>query len=216
MSTSSLCAIIGDDDYLVRQRAKEVFDEWSKDFPDDLSREIIDGRADRVDDVERLLTEAKAATTTLSLFGGGKLVWINEANFINQSKTGGSQGAKNALENTKGFLQNLGDSKLLLSACPVHRGHAFVKWLQKHSDFQDLSKGVKEDRAFRRIVEDTAQGIGCIIRHGVLSNIWRGRLVPTPGLGVEETRKLASYIGKEGGEITEQMIIDLVPDFGEG
>ena len=62
MSTSSLCVIIGDDDYLVRQRAKEVFDEWSKDFPDDLSREIIDGRADRVDDVERLLTEAKAAS----------------------------------------------------------------------------------------------------------------------------------------------------------
>lgn len=215
MSTSSLCVIIGDDDYLVRQRAKEVFDEWSKDFPDDLSREIIDGRADRVDDVERLLSEAKAATTTLSLFGGGKLVWINEVNFINQSKTGGSQGAKNALENTKGFLQNLGDSKLLLSACPVHRGHAFVKWLQKHSDFQDLSKSEKEDHAFRRIVEDTAKELGVSFGTGALEYL-AGKIGSHPRLGVEETRKLGSYIGKEGGEITEQMIIDLVPDFGEG
>ena len=48
MSKDSLFAVLGDDDYLVRQRAKEIFDELCADFPDDLSREIIDGRADRV------------------------------------------------------------------------------------------------------------------------------------------------------------------------
>ena len=73
MSDSSLIAIIGDDDYLVRQRAKEVFEGLSPDFPDDLSREIIDGRADKVEIVEQILNEAKTACETLSLFGGGKL-----------------------------------------------------------------------------------------------------------------------------------------------
>ena len=131
MPLDSFCTVIGDDDYIVRQKAKEIFDEWAQDFPDDLSREIIDGRADRVDDVVRILGEAKAATTTLSLFGGGKLVWINEANFINQTKTGAAQGAKDALDSAKEFLEKLGDSKVILSACPVHRGHGFVKWLQK-------------------------------------------------------------------------------------
>ena len=33
-------------------------------------------------------------------------------------------------------------------------------------------------------------------------------------MGVEETRKLV-YLGAEGGEITEQMIIDMVPDLGK-
>ena len=89
MSENSLFAVLGDDDYLVRKRAKEIFDQHTEEFQDDLSREIIDGRADRVDDVERILQEAKSAGQTLSLFGGGKLVWINEANFINQTKKQG-------------------------------------------------------------------------------------------------------------------------------
>ena len=72
MSSNSLHAVLGDDDYLVRQRAKEIFDELCPEFPDDLSREIIDGRADRVDEVERILSEARSAGETLSLFGGGK------------------------------------------------------------------------------------------------------------------------------------------------
>ena len=41
-----------------------------------------------------------------------------------------------------------------------------------------------------------------------------GKIGAHPRLGVEETNKLASYLGTEGNEITEQMVIDLVPDFG--
>ena len=215
MQNGSLCAIIGDDDYIVRQKAKEVFDDWTKDFPDDLSREIIDGRADRVDDVLRILSEAKAATTTLSLFGGGKLVWINEANFINQNKTGAAKGAKDALEDAKAFLEKLEDSRVILSACPIHRGHGFVKWLQKNADFHDLAKNEKEDVAFRRLVEETASELEVKFAPGALDYL-AGKIGAHPRLGVEETRKLASFLGSEGNKITEQMIIDLVPDFGEG
>jgi len=215
MQNGSLCAIIGDDDYIVRQKAKEVFDDWTKDFPDDLSREIIDGRADRVDDVLRILSEAKAATTTLSLFGGGKLVWINEANFINQNKTGADKGAKDALEDAKAFLEKLEDSRVILSACPIHRGHGFVKWLQKNADFHDLAKNEKEDVAFRRLVEETASELEVKFAPGALDYL-AGKIGAHPRLGVEETRKLASFLGSEGNEITEQMIINLVPDFGEG
>lgn len=215
MQNGSLCAIIGDDDYIVRKKAKEVFDDWTKDFPDDLSREIIDGRADRVDDVLRILSEAKAASTTLSLFGGGKLVWINEANFINQNKTGAAKGAKDALEDAKVFLEKLEDSRVILSASPIHRGHSFVKWLQKNADFYDLAKNEKEDVAFRRLVEETASELKVKFAPGALEYL-AGKIGAHPRLGVEETRKLASFLGSEGNEITEQMIINLVPDFGEG
>ncbi len=215
MSKDSLYAVLGDDDFLVRQRAREIFDELCADFPDDLSREIIDGRADRVDEVERILGEAKSAGETLSLFGGGKLVWINEANFLNQSKTGAAQGSKDALENFKPFLENLGDGKFVLSACPVHRAHSFVKWLQKHSVYEDVSKNEKEDLAFRRLVEETARDLGVRFSPGALEYL-AGKIGAHPRMGVEETKKLASYLGEDGGEITEQLVIDLVPDFGEG
>ena len=140
MSSDSLHVVLGDDDYLVRQRAKEIYDDHCKAFPDDLSREIIDGRADRVEDVEKILNEARSACQTLSLFGGGKLVWINEANFLNQTKTGAAQGSKDALEAAKPFLENLGESKLILSACPIHRNHTFIKWLKDNSIYEDVPK----------------------------------------------------------------------------
>ena len=59
MAKESLLVVLGDDDYLVRQKAKELFDNLCEEFSDDLSREIIDGRADRVEDLERILQEPK-------------------------------------------------------------------------------------------------------------------------------------------------------------
>ncbi len=215
MSKESLFTVLGDDDYLVRQKAKEIFAQLLNEFPDDLSREIIDGRADRVDDVERILNESRSAGETLSLFGGGKLVWINEANFLNQTKTGAAQGSKEALESLKPFLTNLGETKLIFSACPVHRSHGFVKWLQKNSVYEDVAKNEKEDVAFRRLVQETAQDFGVRFSNGALEYL-AGKIGAHSRLGVEETKKLASYLGKDGGEITEEMVIDMVPDFGEG
>ena len=215
MSSDSLHAVLGDDDFLVRQRAREIFDDLAEAFPDDLSREIIDGRADRVDDVERILSEAKSACQTLSLFGGGKLVWINEANFLNQSKTGAAQGSKDALEACKPFLESLGESKLIISACPIHRNHQFIKWLQKISKYEDLAKQEKEEVSFRRLVEEAARECKVNFAPGTIEYL-AGKIGGHSRLGVEETRKLASYVGKEEDPITEELITQLVPDFGEG
>ena len=168
MSNASLISVVGDDDFIVRKRAKEIFEELADDFPDDLSREIIDGRADKVETVEHILQEAKSAGGTLSLFGGGKLVWINEVNFLNQTKTGSAQGTKDALEGIKPFLQNLEGSKVIISACPVHRNHTFVKWLQKNSSYEDVAKQEKEDVAFRRLVEESAKEFGVSFAPGAL------------------------------------------------
>jgi DNA polymerase-3 subunit delta len=215
MPPDSLHVILGDDDFLVRQRAREIFDDLAGEFPDDLSREIIDGRADRVDDVERILSEAKSACQTLSLFGGGKLVWINEANFLNQSKTGAAQGSKDALEACKPFLEKLSQAKLILSACPVHRNHQFIKWLQNNSKYEDIAKEEKGEASFRRIVEETARECSVDFAPGALEFL-AGKIGGHSRLGVEETRKLASYVGQEGSPITEELITELVPDFGEG
>ena len=67
MNGASLIAVVGDDDYVVRKRSKEIFDKLSEDFPDDLSREIIDGKADNVESVENKFLETKSALETLSL-----------------------------------------------------------------------------------------------------------------------------------------------------
>ena len=65
------------------------------------------------------------------------------------------------------------------------------------------------------MVEETAKECGVRFNSGALEYL-AGKIGAHPRMGVEETRKLATYLGAEGGEITEQMIIDMVPDFGEG
>ena len=215
MTDSSLTAVVGDDDYLVRRKSKEIFDSFMSDFPDELSREIIDGRAEKVEEVEFILQEAKSAGQTLSLFGGGKLVWINEINFLNQTKTGSAQGTKQALDSIKPFLENLGESKVLISACPVHRNHSFVKWLQKNASYEDVAKHEKGDASFRRTVEETAKELGVSFASGALEYL-AAKIASHSRLGVEETKKMATFLGKEGGEITEKVILEVVPDYGEG
>jgi len=215
MSSPSFYFIIGDDDFLVRQKAAEFFEALSDDYADDLSRDIIDGRADRVEDALRILKEAKASASTLSLFGGGKLVWINEVNFLNMGKTGAAQGTKIALEESKVFLEGLKDSKVIISASPVHRSHSFIKWAQKKSQFHDLSKNEKEDIAFRRLVLETASSMGVSIDPGAIECL-AGKIGYHPRLGAEEVRKLACFLGQSEDQITEKSVMDLVPEFGEG
>ena len=215
MSDGQLHAIVGDDDFLVRQKAKEIFDSLIEHYPDDLSREIVDGRADRVDDVELILKETRSAVETLSLFGGGKLVWLNEMNFLNQSRVGASQGAKDALETIKETFERLGeDNQVILSACPVHRNHSFVKWLQKSSRYEDVSKGEKGDAAFRRTVSDAAKEYGVSYAQGAVDML-AAKIGANTRLAAEETQKLATYLGTEETEITEQLVADMVPEFGE-
>jgi DNA polymerase-3 subunit delta len=215
MSPSSLYCVIGDDDFLVRQKAKEIYEELSRDFPDDLSREIIDGRAERVEDAERILKEAKAAAGTVSLFGGGKLVWLNEVNFLNVSKTGSAQGTKAALEDSKPILSKLGESKIVLSACPVHRSNGFIKWLQQNSTFVDVAKNEKQDLAFRRLIEETVQEFKVSITPGAVECL-AAKIASHPRLGVEEVKKMACYLGSQENQITEELVLEIVPDFGEG
>ena len=47
MSAKAFTFICGDDDYLVSERGKEWFAEQTKDIADDLSKEVVDGRAEQ-------------------------------------------------------------------------------------------------------------------------------------------------------------------------
>ena len=71
MSSPSIYCVIGDDDFTIRQKAQKFLINYVPNSYDELSREVIDGRADRVEDAERILKEAKLAAGTVSLFGGG-------------------------------------------------------------------------------------------------------------------------------------------------
>lgn len=216
MPEISIHAIVGDDDYLVRNRAKELHAELAENYPEEFSRETIDGKAERVEDALRILNEAKTATQTLSLFGDGKLVWLNEIDFLNQGRTGASESCKKALEEAKDHFTKLPEGvTLLISATPVHRTNSFYKWLQKNSAFEDLAtKNEKGNASFRRVVLDSAKSCSMEIAPEAVE-LLAAKIAGNLRLAAEEIRKLACYLGQESNLITEQHVAELVPEFGE-
>ena len=82
MSAKAFTFICGDDDYLVSERGKEWFAEQTKDIADDLSKEVVDGRAGNVAEVEDAINRFTSAVQTLSLFGDRKVVWLKDVNFM--------------------------------------------------------------------------------------------------------------------------------------
>ena len=74
MSEKAFTFICGDDDYLVSELGNEWFAKQSQGTMDDLSKEVVDGRAGNVADVQEIIRRFSSAVQTLSLFGDKKIV----------------------------------------------------------------------------------------------------------------------------------------------
>ena len=107
MSAKPFTFICGDDDYLVSEKGRAWFAEQTKDLMDDLSKEVVDGRAANVAEVEDAINRFTSAAQTLSLFGERKVVWLKDVNFLADSPTGRAQGTLDLLDNLKAVLEKL-------------------------------------------------------------------------------------------------------------
>lgn len=81
-SDAHFILVVGDDDFLVDREARARFEKLSADATDEMSREVIDGAAAKVADIESAMAAFLAATRTVSLFGGKKYVWLRNMNWL--------------------------------------------------------------------------------------------------------------------------------------
>ena len=124
MPAKAFTFICGDDDYLVAERGKAWFAERSKAIADDLSKEVVDGRAGNVAEVADAIARFTSAVQTLSLFGDRKVVWLKDVNFIANTQTGKAQGTLDLLDALKAVLETLDPAQVdvLITAQPVYKG----------------------------------------------------------------------------------------------
>ena len=74
--------ICGQDDFLVGRMGKKRFDELAGDTADEFSREIVNGFAANVDEVEAAVNRFREAVQTMPMFGGRRVVWLKDVNFL--------------------------------------------------------------------------------------------------------------------------------------
>ena len=207
--------VCGVDDFLVNRLGRTLFDEKTSAIEDDFGKEIIDGAVDNVAEVAAAVGRFREAVQTLPLFGDRKVVWMKDVTFLADSKTGRAEGTLEQVALLRGVLEEIDPEKveILITASPVDRRRREFKWLQEHGDFH-YAGDKKDDRAVYSLIAEEAQALGVKFTDGAVEMLV-AKIKSNTRMALEETRKLATYLGDEAGPIDESLVAELVPDFGD-
>lgn len=156
---SPLAMICGDDDFAVKQRARQLFQEWSAELGG-MDHETIEAGVSNSGEALRVLGRLREALQTLPFFGGGKVVWLRDCNFLGEERTASSAAVTEALaglaEELKHFAwQNV---RLLVSAGKVDKRKVFYKTLDKLGTVEIFSAWSADDRDWTERAETAARG----------------------------------------------------------
>ena len=138
VQTGNFFAIVGTDEGQVREQALKLYNELTGGNDDGFTHETLDGTADNSDAAHEICSTAVQALQTVPMFGGDKVVWLRNVNFLADSVTGRSQRTEEGVERLRNCLEEgLPDGvKLIISALGVDKRRAFWKFIQKEADVQ--------------------------------------------------------------------------------
>jgi len=209
--------LCGADDFLVGRLARERLDALAAEVPDEFAREVVNGFAGNVGETAAAVNRFREAVQTVAMFGGRRLVWLKDVNFLADSVTGRAEGTLRAVEDLQGVLAavNPAETLVLVSASPVDRRRSFPKWCEKQADFTLVGgDGEAGGEALAAVARAEAQGLGTRFEPGAVE-LLLAKVGANTRLLVEEVNKLAAYAG-EGEAITEAHVAELTPNAAEG
>ena len=215
--------ICGADDFLVGRLGKERFEALAAAITDEFARETINGFAANVGEVESAVNRFRDAVQTISMFGGQRVVWLKDINFLADTVTGRAESTLKLVEDLQQILEgvNPAETAVLITAAPVDRRRSFPKWAEKNADFSLV--GGDSDNAGEALVGVAlaeAKSLGARFAPNALE-LMLVKVGANTRLIVEETRKLATYVddpaSTAGGAVIEEAhVAELTPNVAEG
>ncbi|MGA2557843.1 MAG: DNA polymerase III subunit delta, partial [Verrucomicrobiota bacterium] len=132
MADSSVLLVCGEDEFSVKQRAREVFQQWSGQLGG-MDHEIIDASVNNSGEALKALAQLREALQTLPFFGSAKVVWLQNCNFLGDDRTASAAIVTEALGELAQELKTFRwDSvRLLVSAGKVDKRKSIYKALEK-------------------------------------------------------------------------------------
>ena len=209
--------ICGPDDFLVNRLGKERFEEMAREIADEFSREVLNGFAGNVGEVETAVNRFRESVQTISMFGGKRVIWLKDVNFLADTVTGRAEGTLKQVEDLQAILGTINpeETAVIVTAAPVDRRRAFPKWCEKTADFHLVggdSEGGAEALAGVVLAEARAQGV--TFGDGALQ-LLLAKVGANTRLLIEEVNKLTTYVG-EAAKIEEADVAELTPNVAEG
>lgn len=154
--SANLYAIVGTDEGMVKEEALLLHRDLTGGVDDGFTHETIDGVADNSDKAFEICSMTVQSLLTLPMFGGDKVVWLKNANFLADDITGRSERTLSGVESLKKVLESgLPDGvKFLLTASGVDKRRAFWKFIDSAMQVRVFDKidtsreGWEDDVAF--------------------------------------------------------------------
>src|SRR6184192_4090280 len=97
-AAAKVYAVVGSDDVEVKHTAAELAEKLKPAEAGDFGLEVIDGAADNAEQAAARIRSTIEALRTLPFFGGEKVVWLKNANFLADDQKGRSVSVQEALE----------------------------------------------------------------------------------------------------------------------
>ena len=163
-------SVLGSDESEVKRVARDLSVQLTPAGGGDFGLEVIDGVASHADDAEQRIHRTIEALLTFPFFGGEKLVWLKNANFLSDTPMGRANGVIEGLEKLGATLAGgfPASTRFLLSAIEPDKRRSFFKSLGKLGktevfDRVDPTKsGWEEDAAMS--IRESARGRGLTFR----------------------------------------------------
>src|SRR5437879_1485783 len=137
-ATANTYAVLGSDEGEVKRVAAELASNLTPAAAGDFGLETIDGAADNADQAETRVRSTIEALQTLPFFGGTKVVWLKNVNFLGDDQKARSAAVQSVLEELSELLDRGVGSEItfLISATEVDKRRAFYKTLVKRAEVQ--------------------------------------------------------------------------------
>jgi len=139
---TKIYAVVGSDDVEIKRAAAEIAEKLKSPDAGEFGLETIDGAADNADQAAARIRSTIDALRTLPFFGGEKLVWLKNANFLGDDQKARSAAVQAALEELSETINaGLGPEVIfLISAVDVDKRRSFYKAIAKRAELQIFDK----------------------------------------------------------------------------
>lgn len=148
-STVPLVLVCGDDDYAVKQRARQLYQQWSDELGG-MDHETIDARVGNSGEALKALARLRESLQTLPFFGSGKAVWLQNCNFLGDDRTSGAQAVTESLADLAQELKTFAwqNVRLLISAGKVDKRKTLYKTIEKIGSVEGFTAWSLEDKGW--------------------------------------------------------------------
>ena len=198
-SKVAVSLICGEDEFAVKQRARQLYQLWCAELGG-MDHELIDASAGNSGEALRALARLREALQTLPFFGSGKVVWLQNCNFLGEERAATAAAVTETLAEIAQELKSFrwDNVRLLISAGKVDKRKVFFKALEKLGPVELFGALSLEDKDWGSQAEAAAAKQLRALKKDI-SDEALARLVNHVGPNLRalnsEAEKLALYVG---------------------